>query len=432
MNWSLETTAPDLVNAIRTGSCVAFIGAGFSIPANVPNWKDLLVRVADHATNAQLPVPDVGPLLKKGSGHAFDQVAQLLQDALGRNRFVNVVREIVTSADATAIRERLRYLDGIPFRAILTTNFDRLLPTTRDPRHSTYESVLRPPARDIFELAFNDERFGTPVVKLHGDIDGARKNPLVLTRVDYRKRLYNEASYQTFLRSTLATTTVLYLGFSFTDAYLNELRSEVLQMLGGRKGAVPVAYAVANDVPPALVTHFDRHERIRLLSFDSLRKSKFTPFDDFLRQLFEVTNPVPRFARAVGKSRILWVDRHRENNAAAERFIARCREFNSKFRVDFADDPLNAHGRTRALRPGQRYDLVITHYGEDLGTKEGVPVALEIIELFRRSAPVVVFGFPTDAAARRRKIMTAGGYGYFHRFEDLFEEVQRILKEPSS
>ena len=38
----------------------------------------------------------------------------------------------------------------------------------------------------------------------------------------------------TFLRSLFATSTVLFLGVSFTDAYLNELRSEVLAMLDHR------------------------------------------------------------------------------------------------------------------------------------------------------------------------------------------------------
>ena len=37
---------PHLIEEIRSGNCVAFVGAGFAAPA-VPNWDDLLRRISD-------------------------------------------------------------------------------------------------------------------------------------------------------------------------------------------------------------------------------------------------------------------------------------------------------------------------------------------------------------------------------------------------
>ena len=82
---------------------------------------------------------------------------------------------------------------------------------------------------------------------------------IVLTRRDYRRHLYGDPAYTTFLRTIVATTTVLYMGFSFEDAYLNELRSEVLALLGQGNESAPVAYAIVNDVPPDTQSHFRKH-----------------------------------------------------------------------------------------------------------------------------------------------------------------------------
>mgnify|MGYP002388440496 CR=1 FL=1 len=90
---------------------------------------------------------------------------------------------------------------------------------------------------------------GPPVVKLHGDLL-AEPPDVVLTRRDYRQRLYGSPAYTTFLKSLFATSTVLYLGFSFTDAYLNELRSEILALVDYRTGDRPLAYAVVNATGP--------------------------------------------------------------------------------------------------------------------------------------------------------------------------------------
>ena len=68
------------------------------------------------------------------------------------------------------------------------------------------------------------------MVHLHGEIEPS--DSAVITRQDYRRRLHESPGYLTFLRSVMASYTILYLGFSFTDAYLNELRSEVRSMLG--------------------------------------------------------------------------------------------------------------------------------------------------------------------------------------------------------
>ena len=61
----------------------------------------------------------------------------------------------------------------------------------------------------------------TPVVQIHGSV----KNPstIVLSREGYRRLLHTAPNYQHFLKSLMLSRTILYIGFSFTDDYLNEV-----------------------------------------------------------------------------------------------------------------------------------------------------------------------------------------------------------------
>ena len=165
------------------------------------------------------------------------------------------------------IQRRLDLLSGIPFRAVLTTNFDGLL-HGNTPGRDAYLEVLRPSGHRWWDRRFwEGSRPGAPIVKLHGSVD--QPDEVVFTRQDYRRRLYASPAYSTFLRAIMSTTTVLYLGFSFSDAYLNELRSEILALLDHRGGDQPVAYAVVSDATDAEALYSLEHEGIEILPYDT-------------------------------------------------------------------------------------------------------------------------------------------------------------------
>lgn len=75
-------------------------------------------------------------------------------------------------------------------------------------------------------------KFRVPIIQLHGRID--ERNTIVCSRNGYRKLLNQVPGYMEFLRTVMASCTILYIGFSFSDGYLNDLRSQVLAMLDGQ------------------------------------------------------------------------------------------------------------------------------------------------------------------------------------------------------
>ena len=122
-----------LIQEIRQGNCVAFIGAGFSAPA-VPDWDTLLSRIAQSTEIEDATRERVAKLLtqeRTSLRGVFDReaAAQMLQERLGAS-FGPVLNEVMrqtTESGITAVEERKRLLYQIPFQSILTTNFDHIL-----------------------------------------------------------------------------------------------------------------------------------------------------------------------------------------------------------------------------------------------------------------------------------------------------------------
>ena len=432
-----STPAPpaELVKAILSGNCIAFVGAGFSRPGGVRLWSELILELAhDELRPGRAARRFIDTLLKgrSPSAHELDQAAQVLEDALGTEPFRRHLVEHVRAARWNRqMHERVRLLRGIPFRAVLTTNYDQFL--RAQPKDLPFEAVLRARRRAWLHrlLEATSGKWTTPVLKLHGDI--AEPKEAVLTRRDYRRRVYESPGYTNFLRSVMASYTVLYLGFSFTDAYLNELRSEVMSMLehgpsgnAEGRGATPNAFALVADVDPQKAAYFKRHEGVRVVSYPT-RGSDHSAFDGFLSRLHDATNPVTYFARHIAGRRILWAD-PRPDEHARERAIldAVC----SESEVEPAT-VLRERDHRKAVERAQEgdLDLVLTSWGEPSNRFEGeAPGPWLMRELRRRGieVPVIVFSRRKDPE-RRLLAVRLGAHAHATSWEELFPAISRVL-----
>ena len=431
---SAELVVPQrLIEEINGGRCIAFVGAGFSAAARFPAWRDLLAAIAALPDVPQEVRHAVLDRIATGSTGALDAAAQMLEDALGRAPIVAELRRVLSARRMPAtMRRRLGWLAGIPFRGVLTTNYDPLL-RGDVACAASYREILRPSAPAWREHAFWDAGLRAPTVKLHGDVSRVGdEDGIVLTRRDYRRRLYGDAAYATFVRSLMATSTLLYLGVSFQDAYLNELRSEVLSLLAQSESSAPVAYAVVNDVPELIVEHFRRHEGIEILSYDSRGGSDHGGFDAWLRAIYRATSPVVRFGRYLRERRILWVDPRPESYREARAFFdAAAREAgpggHAVIELPNADVALR---RLRA-RP-EEFDLVITHWGEGDARDESAPCATaeRLLLQIRRDdirVPVVVFTRKHDVERRKARAQRLGAQGCCWTFQALFRTIESLF-----
>jgi hypothetical protein len=416
----------ELVRAVREGECVAFLGAGFSAPV-VPGWKELLEGIAGKLKAE--PRREVLELLA-GASHAldFEAAAEILRSGLGRVGFDRAVADALrkTRAGQHTMESRLRAIAEIPFAAVLTTNADAYLRGV-PPAPETYGRLLRPDRRWWSEASWMPGASAQFVVKLHGDVEDPERNPLVFSRSDYRERVYGTRGYGQFLRALVATRTILFVGVSFTDAYLNEIRSEVLSVIGRDHR---VGYAISNDVPAQKQAFFRDHEGIEILPYETRPapgggREGWEGADAWLDALREKTSTRAMLGSVLAGKRVIWLDPEPENNAEGRKLML---EVAQQRGLDLQSPRTVAEALAAAkAKPS---DLVLTRFGGQPGSS----LFESFVQGFRAlpadlQAPVLVFAGVGDAARRRQLVYKLGGLGYVCSWPELFREIYRTLAD---
>ncbi len=410
---------PDgLVDAVLEGRCVAFVGAGFSA-AVVPTWVRLLETIA-------LELPErarsqVEMLLRHGGSLSLEAAAQLLLGELGNARFAAILSDKLQSPPMVPQeRQRVRLLRGVPFRGILTTNFDGVLPG-RLPGPGAYRKLLRPAGVGWYADRYWHRGSGPTIVKLHGDVRHPKS--VVITRRDYRERLYGNTAYASFLRTVFSTNTMLFLGCSFSDPYVNELRSEVLAMFEQRDRDHPIAYAVVNDAPDARCDFFREHEGMEVLSYSSQRHPQHRPFDEFLDRLYRRTNPLYVLGSLLAHRRVVWLDPNPDSTSHGFELLRKAaRLADSGFELEEVGDVAAAVATLRD-RPA---DLVITHWGHSPAGSNAERLLAQL-RAQDHWAPVIVFASGDHAEDNKRSALRAGAHAYCFRWSSLFRRIRDIF-----
>jgi hypothetical protein len=271
----------DLVKALRSGSCVAFVGAGFTAGL-LPLWRSLLDRLVEELPASYTDPASKGVVNLRGElkarrdmcqpdiyasliKNAFEQVlaASTTPEERERYNFARVMeRQLASPVDLghhQDMKDRLRLLSLLPLRGIITTNFDPFLkgrtPFDKDIKLA-YKALLRtpcePPENGQTEGTFKTAPDGTlvhsahrPIIQLHGrvgaDYQGSAqgagadssRNPFVFSKSEYNSAIFGNPANKVFLQSVFATHTVLFLGFSFTDHYIDQLLDETVHLFCG-------------------------------------------------------------------------------------------------------------------------------------------------------------------------------------------------------
>jgi|CXWL01.1.fsa_nt_gi hypothetical protein len=237
----------ELLEAIRQGECVPVVGAGFSLNALLPDgdrmplWSDLCKEVAIRLNEESRgdPIKDLSNYCDKNQKWGL----------------INLLRDCLHVRTAKPGPAHLEFA-ALPFKQVITTNFDFLLERAYEATGKSYLPVV-----DEDMLAFSPAIGETKLIKMHGDLH--HPSLLVVTEDDYDSFSINRERMFLTITNLLINNTILFLGYSIDDPDFRQIWALVKKYFG--KFRRP-AYALVVDATKSKIDEYARRGVTQIIS----------------------------------------------------------------------------------------------------------------------------------------------------------------------
>jgi hypothetical protein len=238
----------ELIEQVANGNCVLFAGAGISVGTHgqrgLPSGSDLAQALATRCGYT-------------GSDLSLPRVAQYYELENGRQALVEfITNEIADPQIAPLFIHQLT--TWLPFRVVITTNWDRLLERACERASKPYRLVVR--NEEISYLA--PDKF--TLIKIHGSVE--QPDTLVITEDDYLDFFSELPTVATVLKAEFATKPLLFLGYSLEDINFKRLYAEVTRELDRHKR---LAYAVQRAPSGFAVKWWRQSKEVEIIDADA-------------------------------------------------------------------------------------------------------------------------------------------------------------------
>lgn len=208
----------NLKDRIQSGQCVLFLGAGATRDAGGPTGPELASILANHFGKPDIPTYDLAQFSATLTGLPDVDREDVDQ------KIVEVLKRLEPAKGHLAV-------PILPWRAIFTTNYDRLVEISYDTVHSAtglhamQELHVAISADEQVSVA---DRTKVCLFKIHGCISKIdRGNPLVLTQKDLRSTRKKRSKMLRFLKSLAREHALVFIGYSFVDGVVTGLLEEL-------------------------------------------------------------------------------------------------------------------------------------------------------------------------------------------------------------
>lgn len=206
-----------LKQALETGSCVLFVGAGMGhymlddIGQHIPDGNELAKKIIN---KFNIPNDNVFDLAKISQYVEFKNK--------GRKELVSFVRECLSIAHPD---ENMMWIPSVRWKAIFTTNYDNVIQQAYDSYPSPMQNyVTITKSTGIKEYVSQLE---VPIFHLHGALFEENSLDIIITQQDYIKFKNQRKMMFDYLKHQMVVSCVLYIGYSNNDPNWNLLISEI-------------------------------------------------------------------------------------------------------------------------------------------------------------------------------------------------------------
>jgi SIR2-like domain len=250
-----------IVPRLTEGQCIAFLGAGANVgpkgKGGLPLGGDVAKKLVEALTKVKVSefktLTDIEPytalkkhgeLLRLGL-HDLPRVAFYVQLRRDGAFLMKNLRTILDDAGCKP-SPIVRTLARLPFKLIVTTNWDNLMERALDCviGREAYVRIVQPMTgfNDLEQVELRNTLDAAPeklvLYKIHGSFgveDGGSAADVVVTEDDYIKSLaiagLHDRGMPTVIASLMKTSTILYLGYSLEDWDFRTIFKSLLEPL---------------------------------------------------------------------------------------------------------------------------------------------------------------------------------------------------------
>lgn len=249
-----------LLNSVKDNKCVLFAGAGASMDAKMPSWNELVISLVEclkdeYSDLADKELEEIEKLLCE---RKYLVLAEYCLKKLGAYDFSQVLKTKLSCDGKRSLTHNL--LAQIPFRAVITTNFDLFVEQTNAAYAHLYRTLL--PS----DMKISEDRLGgaLPILKIHGSYE--KPESIVLTKADIRELLFNKPQYIETLKRYFIENTVLFYGYSFNDSDIDFILQEIM---ADERGLTRKHYALLPDVGVIEADYLLKEYNIQVISYST-------------------------------------------------------------------------------------------------------------------------------------------------------------------
>lgn len=221
-----------LVERMETGQVVPFVGAGISVAAGYPSWKDHLLQ---QGRTAGIDLAHIEGLLLEGG---YETIIEDVENQRGRDVFVQEIRDVFSRVEPTP--EVVWRITELFKNTVITTNYDRLIEQAYDLRkENTAQIINGTSAGDRAKPGY------VTVYKLHGDVE--QPASCILGKNQYDQAYGNgvldmERQIPKLLAYQYKNSSLLFLGSSLNDDRTVQVFRHIKENLGDEM--VPQHFAI--------------------------------------------------------------------------------------------------------------------------------------------------------------------------------------------
>lgn len=227
----MKSDIEEIAEQLSQRNIVLFIGAGLSIGAGLPSWRELIRPLAD---DIGYDIPNDAALT---SEHLLNGT-QYFENEHGRHSLISYLCSTLATYNLvpTIVHDQIIKL---PVQTIFTTNYDNLLEKAFSRRSIPHKVIV-----DELELVYQTHDM-VQIIKLCGDCQ--RPLTISVTKRDFHNYFPNRPRLKEHMRTALETHRVLFLGYGLNDPFFNQIWDQIGETFGKHRQP---AYGVVFDVTP--------------------------------------------------------------------------------------------------------------------------------------------------------------------------------------